>query len=351
MEQLLINGKFGTTKIFIDETLENFQKYVDRTPIFITDSNLFKIYNAFFKNHKTIVIPAGEKFKTIETVVEIYKKLIEFSVDRHSYLIGVGGGVVLDLTGFVATTFMRGVDFGFVATSLLAQVDASIGGKNGFNFGGVKNLIGTFNQPKFVLCDVSKLTTLPKEEFFSGFGEILKHALIGKSSTLFDLLKNWKEENFQDFALLKQLLFESLTIKKEIVQKDEFEKNERKKLNFGHTLGHVFEIQNNLKHGFAVVLGMKTALELSLKKGFLSKENFQEMILFLQKFKEYKNIKIETKLKKEILFRDKKSDDSKIDFVYLKRRGESFVFKTEKKELLFEVEKNLKNNIFFEEQK
>ena len=222
MKTLSIEGQSNISKIHIGEKLHNLGSYLPKTKVvIITDAVVYKFYKNYFPPFPTLEIGQGEKIKTLDTVAFIYKKLIELELDRSSFLVGIGGGIVCDIVGFVATTFMRGVPFGFVSTTLLSQVDASVGGKNGVNFLAFKNMIGTFSQPDFVICDSKMLSTLNKKIFISGFAEIIKAAAI-KDFQLFEFL----EQNFQkalqnEKTVMNKIIFDSLIVKSDIVNIDE----------------------------------------------------------------------------------------------------------------------------------
>ena len=164
----------------VGEKLENLTSHIPVEKfVIITDENVGRIYRKKFPPCNVIEISTGEKIKNLDTLQYVYGKLLDFEADRSVFIVGVGGGIVCDIAGFAASTYLRGVRFGFVSTTLLAQVDAGVGGKNGVNFRGYKNMIGNFNQPEFVICDMNLLKTLPKREILCGFGEIAKHAFIG----------------------------------------------------------------------------------------------------------------------------------------------------------------------------
>ena len=231
--------------------------------IIITDKNIFSAYEKKFKGWKTIVLEPGEQYKIQSTVDGIIQQLIELKADRQTTLIGIGGGVITDITGYTASVFLRGIPFGFIPTSLLAMVDASIGGKNGIDVGVYKNMVGTINQPQFLLFDTALLKTLPDGEWRNGFAEVIKHAAI-KDASLFKQLENADIVTYQKKkALIQELVKRNVLIKTKVVLADEFEKNERRMLNFGHTLAHAIETQYNLMHGEAVAIGMVFASHLS----------------------------------------------------------------------------------------
>jgi 3-dehydroquinate synthase len=281
-----------------------------------------KINEVIGKEASSMMIPAGEKNKTLVTVEKIWATISKKGVDRKSLIINIGGGMACDIGAFAASTYMRGISFVQVPTTLLAQADAAIGGKTGFNFNGLKNTIGTFSAPVAVISDSSFLTTLPQREFRSGFAEVIKHALI-EEGNLFDYLSN------ANFASLKEkeldnLLSLSTTIKCTIVTKDPFEKGERKKLNFGHTVGHAVEMAcgNQLLHGEAVAIGMIAEARMSFLSGYLSENKFREIENLIAKAKlptkvsaAYKNAIIEKMLS------DKKNVKQKIKWVFLEDIG------------------------------
>ncbi len=173
-KKLVINTGSSRSEIYVGESLKNISDYAaGRNTVIVTDTTVYSLYGSIFKDYKKIVIGEGEDNKTLPTLEYIYEKLISFSADRNTLLIGVGGGIVSDITGFAASTFMRGIPYGFVSTTLLSQVDAGVGGKNGINFNNIKNMIGTINQPEFVIADTSLLKTLPEKEIISEWGSLL----------------------------------------------------------------------------------------------------------------------------------------------------------------------------------
>ena len=242
MKKLLVRGSSGSSQLLVGESIDNLIAYIDpRRTVIITDTTIEGLYRQRFPDCPIITIGLGEKIKTLDTVAKIYGQLVELEADRSSLILGIGGGIVCDIAGFVASTYMRGLPFGFVATTLLAQVDASVGGKNGVNFGGYKNMVGVFNQPDFVICDMTALQSLPVREVLCGFAEIIKHGAIADDRML-DFLDAHQDEALRlDKAIVEYLVYRSLEIKAKVVTRDEREKGERRKLNFGHTFGHAIE--------------------------------------------------------------------------------------------------------------
>lgn len=252
--------------------------------VLIVDEEVWRVFGGRFVGASEVIrIRGKEAEKDLRTVEKVYRKLMGFGIDRYTYLIGVGGGVVLDVAGFAASTFMRGVPFGFVPTTLLAQVDASFGGKNGINFSGIKNLIGTINHPEFILVDLDFLATLPEKEWGNGIAEIIKHGIVVKKD-LFEALERVPIQKFRSRAFLERIILDSILAKAEIVRKDVNDFGERRKLNFGHTAGHAIEASYGLSHGQAVAVGMVIEANLSVQKGFLSFEDFLRIKKVLEKF-------------------------------------------------------------------
>ena len=270
MNTLEIQGGTGKSTLLIGEKLENIAAYLPPSKtVTITDTNVRRLYGNRFPESPLIEIGMGEKNKTLETVRNIFEQLISLEADRSVFIVGIGGGIVCDITGFVASTYMRGVRFGFGATTLLAQVDASVGGKNGVNFSGYKNMVGTFNQPEFVICDPEVLQTLSDKDRGCGLAEIIKHAAIANSPLFSYLEDNLEKVSALSSEAVHRMVYDSMAIKSEIVNRDERETGERRKLNFGHTVGHAVEKVHKLPHGEAVSIGMMVAANLSAQKGYL----------------------------------------------------------------------------------
>lgn len=321
MKTLFVKGQNNKSSVLIGNSLNELDNYLTENTIIITDTKVNSLYRNYFNNFNIIEIGIGEKNKTLKTVNYIYEKLLEYRADKTTFLLGFGGGIVCDITGFVATTFMRGVRFGFVSTSLLSQVDASIGGKNGVNFDGYKNIIGSINQPEFVICDPSTLKTLASKEISNGFAEIIKHALIANLE-LFKLLQaNSKKALNLDSKMIENIICESIKIKSGIVKIDEFENNERKKLNFGHTFGHAIEKNYNFSHGQAVSFGIAIASKLSYKKGYITLDDYNSIILLLKQYKLPIHYKFDYSLLLESIINDKKREQETISFILLKKIG------------------------------
>ncbi len=285
-----------------------------------------------------IEFEAGESFKSIDTCVEIWKVLTELGADRKSLLITLGGGVVSDLGGFIASTFKRGIDFIHVPTTLLAMVDASIGGKNGVDLDNLKNQIGVINTPKMVLVDTQYLETLPQNEMRSGLAEMLKHGLI------YDSLywENFLDLSAIDFSDFDKLIYTSIEIKNNIVQLDPTENGIRKGLNFGHTLGHAIEsyfLENENKetllHGEAIAAGMILESFISWKKKLISTEEYIQIKTTINTI--FENIFFEENDLApilELLIHDKKNEFGNIQFALIEGIGKTKINQEVENELI-----------------
>ncbi len=326
MQTITLNTNSGPSRILIAERLENLQRHIPAAKsIIITDVNVGKLYPLDALAAGVITIGTGEEIKTLDTVQQIYAQLLSIGADRSAFIVGIGGGIVCDITGFVASTFLRGVRFGFVATTLLAQVDASVGGKNGVNFKGYKNMVGLFHQPEFVICDFGLLKTLPPKEISCGLAEIVKHAAIADAD-LFAFL----EEHAEDILALnrkpiEKLVLASVRIKSSIVSRDETEKGERRLLNFGHTFGHAIEKVSGAAHGEAVSMGMVMASALSVKRGLLSTQDDQRIRGLLKRLKLPNDKTFNPQKILDAVTKDKKRAGDRIHFVLLNGMGNAVV--------------------------
>lgn len=291
--------------------------------IILTDDQLLQHYSNEFSGHQVISILSGEQRKQQETVDNIINQLFELEVDKSDFIIGIGGGVVSDIAGYVASIYKRGMKLGLVPSSLLGMVDASLGGKNGINFRTIKNMIGTIYQPDFIVYDFSLLQTLPEVEWKNGFAEIIKHSCI-KDEELFKQLENYSIEQFRaEVNLLSDIVKRNVAIKAEIVVRDVLDKSDRKLLNFGHTFGHAIEHIYNLPHGFAVAIGMVSACKLSEKIGGFSSIQTNRIIQLLQQYGLPVHHEIDHSVIMDPLKKDKKRNGENIDFVLLDSIGKA----------------------------
>jgi len=328
VKKIEISGHNGRSRILVGERLKNLSSYLpQKRTIIITDDPVAGFYQPDFPAAEIIRIGTGEGSKTLDTVKEIYRRLIEWSADRSVFLLGIGGGIVCDMTGFAASTYLRGVRFGYAPTTLLAQVDASVGGKTGVNFLGYKNMVGVFSQPEFVICDPEVLKTLPRPALSAGFAEIVKHAAIADASYFGYLEKNAAAALALDPVVIERVIYDSVKIKAEIVNQDETEKGERRKLNFGHTFGHAVEKTIGVSHGEAVSIGMMAAARLSQNRGLLSETDVGRLRRLLETF--YLPVKISADPAGIIdaQARDKKREGEGIHFVLLSGIGRAVVEK------------------------
>lgn len=291
--------------------------------IIVTDENVYRHHKEKLDAYPVILIQPGENFKTQSTADHIINELIRLEAHKSTCLVGVGGGVVTDITGYVASVYMRGIKFGFVPTTILAMVDAAIGGKNGVDVGVYKNMAGTIRQPGFILYDHSFLNSLPVKEWVNGFAEIIKHACI-KDKLLFSVLERYSLHDYQnDKTLIAELIEKNVEIKNAIVTKDEFEKGDRKLLNFGHTVGHAIENLHGIPHGHAVSIGMVAACNLSEKINGLHFSDAAKIVKLLNQYKLPVDIETDHGKVFEVLKMDKKRKEEGIHFILLKNIGEA----------------------------
>jgi 3-dehydroquinate synthase len=314
------------TTFYFDAAFSQLKKIApQKTTVLVTDEHVFSAHKKHFNGWNTIVLKAGEEYKVQATLDSLFEQLIALKADRTWTLVGVGGGVVTDMTGYAASVYLRGVKFGFVPTTILAMVDAAIGGKNGIDVGLYKNMIGTINQPQFLLYDASLLKTLPLSEWRNGFAEVIKHAAI-LDAPMFKELEARKIDFYQkNKAALQKLLQRNAMLKSKVVKEDEFEKDRRRLLNFGHTLGHAVEKQYELMHGEAVAIGMAFAAKLSAEMlHFKSADKLLKLIdaYGLPVTAGYNKQKVF-----DVLVSDKKREGEQMNFILLEKIGKAVVKK------------------------
>ena len=301
----------------------NTQRLFGDTVLHILEGNCKKVILYAF--------PAGENHKTLDTVKEIYKTLIEEQYDRKDLLIALGGGVVGDITGYAAATYLRGIEFIQIPTTLIAQSDSSIGGKTGVDFDGYKNMVGAFYMPKLVYMNISVLKELDDRQFYAGFAEVMKHGLIKDAMFYEWLLENMYEIHDRNVDTLEEMVMRSCTVKKLVVEKDPTEKGDRALLNFGHTIGHAIEKYMNFEmlHGECIALGMVASAYISWKHNWLSMDEYYEVRDMFVPFN--LPISIDNIVPDEILKltkSDKKMEAGQIKFVLLKKVGKAVIDKT-----------------------
>lgn len=310
-----------------------------RKACIVTDTNVGPLYTeqikAIFEGvcSKVIVhtITAGEENKTLDTVRAVYTDLILEHFDRKDFLVALGGGVVGDLTGYTAATYLRGISFIQIPTTLLAQTDSSIGGKTGVDFDSFKNMVGAFHMPSLVYMNMSTLNTLPGRQFASGMAEVLKHGLIKNTRFYTWLIDNFNEINDKEPDVLEEMIYQSCLVKKEVVEKDPTEQGERALLNFGHTIGHAIEKAKNfeLYHGECVALGCIAAAYISYKRQMLSTEECYEIRDMFMPFGlpiSVEDVDIEEIIR--LTKSDKKVDGNTIKFILLKKVGRAVIDRT-----------------------
>lgn len=284
--------------------------------VVVSDATIDRLYHPLLEKYDTVLIGLGESVKTLQTVETIYRRFIELGVDRSTFVLAVGGGIVTDVAGFAASTYMRGLKFGFVSTTLLGQVDASVGGKNGVNVDGYKNMAGTFTQPQFVICDPGLLRTLPDREFRAGLAEVVKAAIIADAD-LFGRIENTTFEALRtDTDLLTDAVSAAIRVKADIVERDEHESGDRRKLNLGHTLAHAIEkCTNRLNHGEAVAVGTALIADASVKLGVLTAEDRDRIAGVLKKLGFDLTPPVDVKRLLKEVGKDKKNEDGMLRIV------------------------------------
>lgn len=305
----------------------------------VTDSTISQYYleqvtdivSNYAKVVETMVIKPGEEFKNLDTVNQVYEHLIEAKFDRKDFLVALGGGVVGDLTGYVAATYLRGISFIQMPTTLLSMVDSSVGGKTGVDYMSYKNMIGSFKQPKAVYANIKTLQTLNDKQFYSGFAEVVKYGYIRDLDFYQWLKKNRKLLLDKDSNALKRMVYQSCDNKRIVVENDPKENGERALLNFGHTIGHAIEREMNfqLLHGECVSIGMVAAGYMSYKKGYISLEDLEDIKETLVAFNlpiSINRMDVESLI--QVTKNDKKMDSGKIKFILLKEIGNAIIDNT-----------------------
>jgi 3-dehydroquinate synthase len=302
--------------------------------IIITDDNVSRLYGDKFPKIPVFSLSPGEESKKLKVIEYLAEQLLQAGIDRSGFVLAVGGGVVCDIAGFLASVYMRGIRCGYVSSTLLSQVDASTGGKNGVNLGGTKNMLGTIRQPEFVICDPGMLQTLPDQEYLSGLAELIKTAVIGDKE-LFDLIeKSFEKIMSRDTDLLAILVTKSVRFKGLVVSEDEKETGLRRILNFGHTFGHAIEMQKGVRHGFAIASGMVLATEFSFKRRYIYLVEKERIIRLLERFKLLTELDLTGNQMEKLVLHDKKKTGTEIHFVFTQGVGKAIVEKVPVDEVL-----------------
>lgn len=292
----------------------------------IVDAEVDALHNLSELLPESVLIPAGEENKNLQLAQMLWEELIDSKVDRDTFLLGVGGGVVSDLVGFVASTYMRGVRFGLVPTTLMGQVDAAIGGKCAVNVGGYKNMVGLFSPAEFVLCDVQLLSTLPEREFRAGVAEIIKSAIVGDKE-LFELLERGSLEQLrQDGGVLAEAVRRAALVKCGLVADDPYDRGVRRLLNLGHTMAHAIESQSDqLTHGEAVAVGLVWASQRAVERGLLSPEEALRIGSVVEKYGLPTSTSLPEEELCEAMTHDKKASGGKVRLVLPRGVGDCVV--------------------------
>lgn len=350
MKKLNVNLLENSYNIIIGENyIRDFPKYIEEVyagnKLFvITDKNIDKIYRDKYEDmfkgfdYEIYLLEPGEKNKNLEVVNKIYSSMVMSNIKRNNMVIAFGGGVVGDIAGFVAATFLRGIDFIQIPTTVISQVDSSIGGKVGVDLVEGKNLVGAFHQPKLVLIDKNFLNSLEDRYFFDGFAEIVKYGCI-YDEEFFEELENLVEKSeslcgnkLREILMenIINIIYKSCEIKKNIVEKDEKEENLRMILNFGHTIGHGIEQYTNYEtytHGEAISIGMIDIIKIGVKKKITEKNQLERVEKLLKKLNLPISLDYSIEKIKGIMKRDKKSNENSINFVFLKKIGKVEIIK------------------------
>ena len=313
----------GRSRVVVGDVAEWLPRLLpDKRVVVISDTNIDRNYHSLLERFDYVLIGQGETNKTLITVDTIYRRFVELGVDRSCFVLAVGGGIVTDVAGFVAATYMRGVEFGFISTTLLGQVDASVGGKNGVNVDGYKNMVGTFCQPKFVICDVNMLRTLSARDFRTGLSEVVKSAVIADRE-LFEMLEQCDFSTLQcDTEKLAQIVFRAIKVKADIVERDERETGDRRKLNLGHTLAHAIEkCASQMNHGEAVAVGLAKIADVAAVKGLLAADDCKRICSLIERIGFQTESPVAMRQLLSAVSKDKKSEGDAIHIVWPRAIG------------------------------
>jgi 3-dehydroquinate synthase len=323
MQKIHLSAPTGSTEIIIGECLSADLQELDSRPVLMVDENVLCQHHDLFGHYHTLTVPSGEHYKTLDTVEHIYSELLNLEADRSTLLVGVGGGLATDVAGFVASTYLRGVSFGLISSTLLGQVDASIGGKNGVNMEGYKNMIGTIRQPRFVWCDLSLLKTLARKEYIAGIAEVVKYGAIMDVPFLLYLEEHMNGLLDQDPSVLEEVVARCVKAKAGIVERDERESGLRRILNFGHTIGHAIERDLKVLHGQAVSVGMVMAARISVNLGLLSEPEASKIEQLLAAAGLPVTFPLDPAAIFENIRKDKKKEDDALNFILLDGLGKA----------------------------
>ncbi len=328
LEKIFVNTPGARSEILVGENWESVKGMVPvKGTVIITDDNIMQLYGDKFPSVPVFSVTPGEGSKNMGVIESLAEKLLEAGIDRSGFILAIGGGVVCDLGGFLSSVYMRGIGCGYVSTSLLSQVDASTGGKNGVNLSGTKNMIGVIRQPEFVICDTSMLATLSGEEYLSGLSELIKTAVIGDRFLFETIENNYNKIIARDIELMTSLVAMCVRFKASVVSEDEKETGLRRILNFGHTYGHAIEMYMSVRHGFAVASGMELAAEFSCMKGLIGPHERDRIVNMLGHFGLLKHHTLPDDRLEQLILHDKKKSGSEINFVFTEGIGNAIVKK------------------------
>lgn len=308
----------GGSRIYIGNVKQLLEDLLPKKRVIvISDSNIDRTHHDLLAPYEHILIGQGEQAKSLATLEEIYRQLIELGTDRSTFILGIGGGIVTDIAGFAGATYMRGVEFGFVTTTLLGSVDASVGGKNGVNIGGFKNMVGTFSQPRFVICDVALLHSLSDREFSAGLAEVIKTAILGDKE-LFEMLEQTSfEELRQNEELLNEVIVRSVKVKASVVAEDEREGGRRRILNLGHTIAHAIEkLSSKFSHGEAVAIGLYHITKSALSHKMIDKAESDRIFALIEQYGFDTTLPVEHKDMLKAIEGDKKRNGDSIHLIF-----------------------------------
>lgn len=333
MQKITLDSPSGRTHIQVGSGLTRNLHLLEPRPVLMVDSNVLSQHDGLFGGFQCVTIQPGEVHKTLSSVESIYRQLLKLEVDRTGLLVGVGGGLATDVAGFAAATYLRGLKFGFISTTLLGQVDASIGGKNGVNLDGYKNMVGTIVQPDFVWCDLGMLATLDRKEYIAGMAEVIKYGAIMDEGFLSYLGNHMDQLLKMDKQVLEEVVSRSVRCKVDIVRQDERESGTRRLLNFGHTIGHAIERDRKLLHGQAVAIGMAMAARLSVHLGLLKPLHADRLLELISATGLPVHMSLDAEVIYDNILKDKKRSGREIHFVLLEEPGRAAVRQIPLKEL------------------
>ena len=330
MIQYIDKKKYLLDKIHFYNKLEINKLLLRNNIIVIIDKDIVKYFTAYFNKHKIKYILASHK--NIATFENIIKELVNFKADKNTILVGIGGGEITDLTGFIASIYMRGVICEYIPTTLLAIVDAAIGGKNAINYYNIKNIIGTIYQPNNIYINIDYLNTLSIDEINNGYAEIIKISLL-RSKKLLDFVYDYIKKGEYNSNILENIIKESIELKIQIVSDDEFDNNIRNLLNFGHTIGHILELNYNISHGEAIIIGMYYESLIAKELGLIDRNLLKEIDTYLSILKDnYTKYSLSSYL--DYIYLDKKNNNGIINFPFIKSIGEGSLIKIKIEEII-----------------